>query len=105
MTRGEITRKRAAMFGLLVVTIYLLSNSGQGPISDDTTFLLFLVGWAIALVYWISGEYAWKEEKAKKNLTASYPTNGGKSVSKTIVTIAAICTILGTILLFFKESN
>ncbi|PCH97860.1 MAG: hypothetical protein COB85_02385 [Bacteroidetes bacterium] len=105
MTRGEITRKRAAMLCLVVVTVYLLSDSTQNLITNKITALLLLVGWIIAIVYWISGEQAWREEQVKKNLTVSYPTNSGKSVSKTIVTIAAICTILGTVLLFFKECN
>lgn len=97
---------------LALVVLGFLFFSGQISAAYPETFaLVYIFGFCVALVYWLKAENEWKhsEENPKnKNVTVvqqkviSRTNENKKSFSQTIGTVAAICTILTTIIIFLN---
>ncbi|MCK5170934.1 MAG: hypothetical protein KAQ75_13735 [Bacteroidales bacterium] len=111
MTRKEITTKRASILLLLFITIFVLAGGIEHPFSNKTVLLFFGVTWIICLVFWLSYEKEWSEDNRKnneeyiQNSNSTIKDKSGKSFYRRVTSIAAICTILATLLLFAKECS
>jgi hypothetical protein len=105
MTGGRISGVRALMLILIFFGIYFLSTN-----YSDLTLVGFIVSMIICTVYWIGGEIEWgKSENNPRNKNVERKTViveekvTNSTPSHSIIIIAAICTIIGTIFLFLKE--
>ena len=107
MTRGRISSIRALMLMLVFFGFYFLSTK-----YSELTLIGFIVSMIIGIVFWLGAENEWKNSENNpapkntigKNVT-SYKESNNPSIGQTIIIIAAICTIIGTIILLMKECS
>lgn len=99
MTRGRINFVRVLMIFLLFFGFYTLSTN-----YSQLNLLGFIIALIFCIVYWIGGEIDWKysDENPKSKLNITETKSSGSTFGQTINLIAAICGIIGFIMMLMK---
>lgn len=99
MTRGRINFVRVLMLILIFFGIYTIRTN-----YSELNLIGFIIALIFCTVYWVGGEIDWKysDENPKSKVYSNNTRSSGSTLGQTINLIAAICGIIGFIMMLSK---